>query len=262
MHTSAIPRILLVLTLAFAMIVSLSSCQEEKTLDRLVDNSDEVLPVGNEEQFDLDAYIATATGEEYWNAILEKYRLDDAVQQILLVKYHGGSSAITDFYTKSNEGNTRRNLVFEDSSFIGSDGAGQTSSYGATTPIGDHAITEAFGICSNHGTALDSILVTNTVCGSCECSRDCPYFNEIHDVAQNGHYWCSGEHMIEYSPDYDYGSNFDYNSEKDFDAGSAFFVHCKSYYPYTGDCIALDYSHMITAIQMGTSGMRIVINYA
>ena len=65
MHTSAIPRILLVLTLAFAMIVSLSSCQEEKTLDRLVDNSDEVLPVGNEEQFDLDAYIATATGEEY-----------------------------------------------------------------------------------------------------------------------------------------------------------------------------------------------------
>ena len=41
--------------------------------------------------------------------------------------------------------------------------------------------------------------------------------------------------------------------------GSAIFIHCKSYNPYTGGCVALDRGHMIEILRSADAGLRICI---
>jgi len=205
-----------------------------------------------------DTQLSVSDKLPYWDSILQKYKKDDAVNQLLLVKYTGESNAITQFYVKDAAQTSGWKLVFEDQSFVGIDGVGEASEDTRYTPAGDFKVLEAFGILENPGTKLNYITVTDTTYA---CNEDCEYYNTIIDTAKTGHD-CQGEHMLGCAPYYNYGVTFNYNPERIYGLGSAFFVHCKGKRTDTDGCIALDEEHMTTVLTMADSGMHIVIGNA
>ena len=187
--------------------------------------------------------------------ILQKYREDDAVHQMLVVSHTTGWEAKIWFYEKQ-EYHDAWTLTFESTAFVGLNEMGKTVAGDGKTPLGDYEITGAFGILENPGTALSYIDVTPTTYA---CGDDCEYYNTIIDTEETGHD-CSGEEMYKYSPEYNYGLTTGYNSENVYPLGSAIFVHCKGLKPFTGGCIALDESDMKTVLMAAEDGMRIYLD--
>lgn len=197
-----------------------------------------------------------AENAQYWREVLQKYRTDANVGQIMLVRYTGGCSAKVFFYEKIADENNAWSLVFEeDNAYVGKYGIDKTGEGDAKTPTADLGVLYAFGIRSNPGTALDYIDVKPTTFA---CDEDCEYYNTIIDTAETGHD-CKGEDMFRYTPEYNYGIATDFNSACVPGAGSAIFIHCKGAKAFTGGCIALDEEHMAEILRCADSGMRVVI---
>lgn len=197
-----------------------------------------------------------AENAQYWREVLQQYRADPKVNQIMLVRYTGGCSAKVFFYEKLTEENDAWSLVFEeDDACVGKYGAGKTSEGDAKTPIADLGVLCAFGIRRNPGTALNYIDVKPTTFA---CDEEGEYYNTILDTAETGHD-CKGEEMYRYTPEYNYGIATDFNAECIPGAGSAIFLHCKGAKAFTGGCIALDEAHMAQVLRCADAGMRIVI---
>ncbi len=191
----------------------------------------------------------------YWREMLQKYRQDEQVNQVMLVRCTEGSSAIVQFYQKLTGRKTVWTLVFETDAFIGRNGAGKTKEGDARTPVGDFGITCAFGIKENPGTELDYVDVIETTYA---CDEEGKYYNQIIDTKETGHV-CSGERMFVCRPDYDYGIAIDYNPGNEWPKGSAIFLHCKGANPFTGGCVAIDEEDMKTVLRYAQPGMRIII---
>ena len=195
---------------------------------------------------------------QYWREVLQGYRNDDSVQQVLCIRYIDGWNALTQFYQKLPEEGNAWTLVFEDNSYVGKSGMGKTKEGDAKTPVGDFGVRSAFGIRSNPGTALNYIQVLDsTYC--CGCDQ---YYNQIIDAIETGHA-CpdDGKEMFIYSPEYNYGLEITYNNDNVVGLGSALFIHCKGAKPFTGGCVALDEDHMRQVIEMAQPGMRVVMGY-
>lgn len=193
---------------------------------------------------------------QYWRETLQKYRKDDEVGQIMLVRYTGGCSAKVEFYVKNVKENNTWSLLFtEEDAYVGKYGIGKTKEGDAKTPTADLGVLNAFGIRKNPGTKLP---YTDVVPTTFACDEDCEYYNTIVDSAKTGHQ-CTGEEMYLFTPEYNYGFATDYNEECDHQAGSAIFVHCKGAKPFTGGCVALEEEHMKTILQQADPGMRVVI---
>lgn len=196
-----------------------------------------------------------AENGQYWREVLQKYRDDDNVHNIMLVRYTGESSAKVYFYDKLMDENDAWSLVFEDNAYVGKNGIGKTKEGDTKTPTQDLGIICGFGIRKNPGTKLDYIDVKPTTFA---CDEDCEYYNTIIDAAESGHD-CKGEEMYKLTPEYNYGIVTDFNSDCVRDAGSAIFIHCKGAKTYTGGCIALDEEHMIEVLRHADAGMRVVV---
>lgn len=197
-----------------------------------------------------------AENAQYWREILQHYRDDKNVHNIMLVRYTGGCSAKVYFYDKQTEENNAWSLVFEeDNAYVGKYGIGKTSEGDAKTPMQDLGVLYAFGIRDNPGTALDYIDVTPTTFA---CDEECEYYNTIIDTAETGHD-CKGEEMYKFTPEYNYGIATDFNADCVQGAGSAIFIHCKGAKAFTGGCIALDEEHMVEVLRHADAGMRVVI---
>lgn len=202
-----------------------------------------------------DSSINTENAQ-YWREVLQHYRTDAKVNQIMLVRYTGGCSAKVFFYEKLTAENDAWSLVFEeDDAFVGKFGIGKTSEGDAKTPIADLGVLYAFGIRRNPGTALRYIDVKPTTFA---CDEECEYYNTILDTAETGHN-CKGEEMYRYTPEYNYGIATDFNAECVPGAGSAIFLHCKGAKAFTGGCVALDEQHMSQILRCADAGMRVVI---
>jgi len=194
--------------------------------------------------------------QAYWREIIQKYRKDEKVNQLMLVRYTGGCTATVCFYQKLADENNAWTLVFEEEdAVVGKYGIDKTKEGDAKTPTGDFGITQAFGIRKNPGTGLNYLNITETVYA---CDESCKYYNQIIDTAAVGHS-CTGEAMFEYSPEYNYGLALDYNPSNADGLGSAIFLHCKGPKAFTGGCVALDEEHMVTVLQLADEGMRVVI---
>lgn len=197
-----------------------------------------------------------AENAQYWREVLQHYRTDSKVNQIMLVRYTGGCSAKVFFYEKLTEENDAWSLVFEESdAYVGKYGVGQTSEGDAKTPIANLGVLCAFGIRKNPGTNLNYIDVKPTTFA---CDEECEYYNTILDTAETGHN-CKGEEMYRYTPEYNYGIATDFNAECVPGAGSAIFLHCKGAKAFTGGCVALDEEHIVTVLRCADAGMRVVI---
>lgn len=199
-----------------------------------------------------------AENAQYWREVLQKYRTDANVNEIMLVRYTGGCSAKVFFYEKLTDENNAWSLVFEeDDAYVGKYGIDKIGEGDAKTPTADLGVLYAFGIRSNPGTALDYIDVKPTTFA---CDEDCEYYNTIINTAETGHD-CKGEEMYKYTPEYNYGIATDFNAECVPGAGSAIFIHCKGAKTFTGGCIALDEEHMAEILRHADAGMRVVIGH-
>ena len=187
--------------------------------------------------------------------VLQKYRPDSSVQQILLVSHTTGWNAKAWLYEKQ-KANDAWSLTLDTEAFIGRNGMGKTREGDGKTPYGDFGITKAFGILPNPGTTLPYTNISPTTYA---CDEDCAYYNTIVDTGETGHA-CKGENMFAFTPEYNYGLVTSYNDSNVRNAGSAIFIHCKGMKPFTGGCIALDEADVKSLLRTAHRGMRIYLD--
>ena len=234
-----------IIILITIMVLSMTACGINSNQNQI---SDEPGQTAYAKTIDADA--AQARRE-----ILQKYRSDDSVHQIMIVSHTDGWNANMSFYDKADENNAWT-LVLEGEVYIGKNGMNKTKEGDAKTPYGDFEVLQAFGILPNPGTAIEYIDVTPDTFA---CDEDCEFYNQIIDVKATGHK-CNGEEMYKFSPEYNYGLTTSYNSAHKYPDGSAVFIHCKGQKPFTGGCIALDEADMKAVLQKAEPGMRIYLD--
>jgi len=177
----------------------------------------------------------------------ERYLQDPGVGEIVSVLCRG-SEALLRLFCKS-EGTWR--LELEADAVCGREGLGKEREGDMKTPEGDFGIITAFGLKDNPGTGLPYLEVTRDL--YC-CDEDGPEYNRFVRHA------CSGEHMSDYVPMYNYGLFIDYNKDGRYPLGSAIFVHVKSDKPYTSGCVAVSEPVMERLLRLLHPGARVVIS--
>ena len=196
----------------------------------------------------------------HWRAdTTGKYREDDTVDCVICVEATSKNCARVLMYEKSREnGKTVWTNTLACDGVIGLNGLGKTKEGDNMTPLGDFGITEAFGIKENPGTPIPYVDITEDI----YCCGDETAYNQLIDIRDYPHDCADGEHMIDYTPEYNYGLFIDYNKEGTPGLGSAIFFHCKGANTYTGGCIAVDEECMIRILQAADANTRIIIDYA
>lgn len=189
------------------------------------------------------------------NQILNKFQDDENVQQLICVNYISDSNAIFKMYVRDSKQENGWNLILATDAFVGKNGLGKDKEGDLKTPMGEFNITQAFGIQENPGTKLKYIRVNKDLYA---CDEDCQYYNQIIDSAETKHD-CKGEHLIEYSPQYNYAMCIDFNSGNIYPKGSNIFIHVKGSKDYTAGCIAINEEDMITVLKNATNKTKVVI---
>ena len=189
--------------------------------------------------------------QDKWNQLLETYEKDSSVNQLIFVKYQGGSDAQVIFYEK--ETNSWKE-AFSCQAYVGKNGIDKEKEGDQKTPTGVFSFTKAFGIKDNPGAKLPYIIL-NPHLYWCE---DEPWYNTKVDVRETPH-TCTGEHLISYAPQYHYVLALNYNPECTFGKGSAIFLHCIGAKSYTGGCVAVSESDMVRILQSVDEGAKICI---
>lgn len=197
----------------------------------------------------LNCTVTVATDK--WMELLDQYRYDPETNQLVFVKYIGGSRAKVMMYEK--RGKLWKRIV-NCSGYVGRNGIDKVQEGDKKTPTGTFTLTHAFGIKSDPGAKLPYVQVNHNLywCG------DEAFYNQLIDITQHPHS-CTGEHLIDYPKYYDYGMFLDYNKECTYKKGSAIFLHCTGYSTYTAGCVAVDQADMIKIIQNAEKGTKICI---
>ena len=91
-----------------------------------------------------------------WEKLLVKYKNDSETNQLIFVKYKGGTYADVQMYKKS--GNTW-NCILECNGYVGQNGIGKTIQGDRKTPVGTFNLTSAFGIKNNPGAKMSYVKV-------------------------------------------------------------------------------------------------------
>lgn len=195
--------------------------------------------------------------ETDWNTFFRQYRDVDQVRQLIFVQYTGGSSADVLCYRKnSNDGNSW-SLFLETNAYVGINGIAERKKDGdGRTPKGDFPLTGAFGIRSNPGTGVSYTQITPDLYYCTDNVQE--YYNTLIIPEGTGHK-CSGVHMSDYSPEYNYGMIIGSNPKCKYPNGSAIFLCCKGAEKYTTGSIALDEYAVVSILQTVSEGARIII---
>lgn len=186
-----------------------------------------------------------------WQNLLNEYADSTTVNQLVFVQYEGGSRATVVLYNRVN-GVLKK--VFSCPGYVGRNGINKVQEGDRKTPTGTFGFTKAFGIKNNPGSKIAYTKLNKYLywCG------DKNYYNTMIDVRVNKHN-CVGEHLITYTPHYNYALAIDYNPECIYKKGSAIFLHCTGSNPYTGGCVAVAESYMKTILQTVDQNAKICI---
>ena len=178
------------------------------------------------------------------------------MQQLIIVQAaHSGEAQLLLYEKSESNGSSVWTEALRCDALIGVNGLGKTKEGDGKTPVGDFGILTAFGIKPDPGTALPYLQVNENT----YCCGDEAYYNQIID-AKVLHHDCTGEHLIDYCPEYNYAIFLDYNKEGIPGKGSAIFLHCKGAKPYTGGCVAVSEENMVTILRSLQYGARILIH--
>lgn len=186
-----------------------------------------------------------------WKHLQNQYLKDGSVDQLLFVKYTGGSKANVQLYNKVNK---KWKKILSCKGYVGKDGIGQAKKGISVTPTGTYTLTQGFGIKKNPGAKLSYLKVDKK---HYWCSDD-RYYNQLIDIRKKPHD-CAGEHLIDNVPSYNYGMFLDYNKKCLPGKGSAIFLHCTGGYTYTGGGIAVGEKNMIEILRKTGKGAKICI---
>lgn len=178
------------------------------------------------------------------HSLLNKY--DGDVRQVALVEQLSGSRAHLVLYVR----NSSWTPVLDVPAVIGREGLGKLREGDMKTPCGDFGIVTAFGIKPDPGTSLPYVRVDD---GLWCCGEQGDEYNRF------VHHPCEGEHLIEYTPQYDYGLFLDYNREGVWPLGSAIFIHVRGPKSYTAGCVAVAEEDMVRLLQNLEPGVRVLI---
>ena len=192
-----------------------------------------------------------------WNKLFKEYRNDAEVNQLVFVAGKAGSEAEMFLYVKDPEDNTW-NRELETRCYVGKNGIGDASYCANITPEGVYGASTAFGIKKNPGTTMPYCDFNNDNLYCCGC-QDSEFYNQLIDVTKVKHENCEGEHVIDYSPEYNYGMFLDYNSENDPEEDFAIFFHCEGMKEFTGGCIAVPEYAMKEILKKCDSGVKVCI---
>lgn len=200
--------------------------------------------------------LINADNAQMWREVIQRYRADDRVKQLMLVRYTGGCDADVFYYIKNTSSNDAWELAFEkDGAYVGKYGIGKTKEGDAKTPVGEYKAVSAFGILPDPGTAFEWTDITPV---TYSCDENCKYYNQIIDTKKTGHK-CTGERMYDFSPEYNYGIALNYNEHNIYPEGSAIYLHCKGPKPFTGGCIAISQDNMELVLKTACPGFIVCI---
>lgn len=186
-----------------------------------------------------------------WAYLLEQYKSDSKVKQLIFVKYKGSSSANVVLYQK-RAGSWKK--VLSCAGNVGKNGIGKKQEGDKKTSTGTFDLPMAFGIQKNPGTKLPYTKVKSY---HYWCS-DKSYYNQLIDIRTHAHS-CNGEHLIDYKGYYDYGIFIGYNKEGIYPKGSAIFLHCQKRREPTSGCVSVSKANMKRILRMVSKGAKICI---
>jgi len=194
-------------------------------------------------------FTCCAAPKDRWQTLLEKYRDSTAVNQLVFVKYTGGSDAMVSLYVRDKKGWT---LYGEQAGKVGKNGIGKTKEGDGKTPVGEFGIGKAFGNLPNPGTVLEYIDITSSIFA---CDENCEYYNRIIDTAVV-HHACKGEDMSKIKG-YNYGFQILYNTDNTPLKGSHIFFHCGT--GHTAGCVAVSEEFCREVLKHITPGAKVCI---
>lgn len=171
-----------------------------------------------------------------WGLLLQKYEKNKKVNQLIFVKYKGKSKANLVLYDRKNGKLTK---VFQCAAYVGKNGINKKKEGDKKTPAGTYSFTKAFGIKKNPGSKIKYIKLNKYY----YWSGDKKYYNQMIDIrkVKASH---SGEHLIDYKPQYNYALALNYNKKRVYKKGSAIFLHCTGSKKYTAGCVAVKEKYM------------------
>lgn len=191
------------------------------------------------------------------NITTEKYRSDDNVHYIIAVKYKSNDDAEVVMYEKDYSEKRIWTEILRCEGKVSKNGIDKEKEGDLKTPTGDFGVGKAFGLKENPGTKLDYLDIDEDLYN---CGDETAYnqFINIKDFPHD----CKGEHMIDYSPHYNYGFEIGYNIENIYGKGSAIFFHCFGPNSYTGGCVAVSEENMKYILTKIDKNTRVIINYS
>lgn len=198
-----------------------------------------------------------AANPNRWNMLLGEYRDDPDVNQLIFIRGEEGSKGTMFLYVKDKSDNTW-NREIESRCYVGKNGMGDASYCANITPEGVYGVSTAFGIKENPGTSMPYYDFNNENLYCCGC-QDSQYYNQLIDVSEVDHENCEGEHVVDYSPQYNYGMFLDYNKENDPKEDFAIFFHAEGINEFTGGCIAVPENIMKEILQKCDANVKVCI---
>lgn len=186
-----------------------------------------------------------------WEMLKKKYQNKGDVNELIFVRYKGGTKADLLLYEKNAKGKWK--LVLCCPAYVGKKGIDKKKEGDGKTPKGQFPITCAFGIKADPGSKMQYTKI-NKHHYWCADKR----YNQMVDLREKPHS-CSGEHLIDHTKQYAYAMNIGYNNSGEKGKGFAIFLHCFGYYKYTLGCVAVSKTNMIKILQTCGDGTMICI---
>ena len=193
--------------------------------------------------------------QNFISSKFDMYADSSAVNQMIFVFWYGHESDVeVIMFTREEVGGKWQEALHCDG-YVGRNGLSADRHEGdMTTPVGDFGIIESFGHKENPGTKLPYFVTRDYHW----CCADSLHYNKIIDIREFPHD-CSGEHLIDYVPAYNYAFFFDFNKECVVGKGNSIFFHCSGNNPYTAGCVAVSEENMIKIMQTIDMGARVII---
>lgn len=193
----------------------------------------------------------------------EAYEAAEACVQLIAVRHLAGSKALLTYFQKTEAGWRR---IFSCPANIGKNGVGKEKEGDMKTPLGVFNLSTPFGIKPDpslddpYGRRIGDYLHLTEA--HYWCGQSGPYYNQLIDSRNPPEGYAPNEedeHLIRYSPSYNYSMFIDYNREGKAHLGSCIFLHCTSSSPHTAGCVAIEERLMRELMLELKDGARIVI---
>ena len=204
----------------------------------------------------LDKVMKKEYGYRNGDNYLARYERHSLVKQIILVEQSASELSTGKLFLLIKNDNGEWQEMLQCKAFLGKNGIDKVREGDKKTPTGDFGMLMAFGAKDNPGSLISYTKLTDTMylCGDKE------YYNQFIDVSKVKHN-CSNnsEHLIRYTPQYNYALFFDYNKDNIYGKGSAIFLHCAGNNPYTLGCVSVTEDNMIKILRTVDMNARICI---